>query len=189
MKFLARCLSRSTIAVPPPQIKPLTDALAPLLEDSVEGARNEAAVCLGTLMRMVGERPLNALMDSLADVRKAKVKEAYEKATVKSKAGAGGPPRSAAPAPAKEPPKKKASAPAKTSPPASSEVVSEDVLVSTENKPLKKPPARFLVCDLISKVCRLYVLTSIICRPRNPLPLRTMHPVRALHLPLHLHLP
>lgn len=47
-------------------------------------------------------------MDGLADVRKVKVKEAYEKAVVKSKAGASGPPRPAA-APAKEPPKKKGS--------------------------------------------------------------------------------
>jgi hypothetical protein len=40
-------------------------------------------------MKMVGERPLNALVDGLADVRKAKVKEAYEKATVKCKAATG----------------------------------------------------------------------------------------------------
>ena len=52
-------------------------SLAGLLEDQFEGARNEAAVCLGTLMKIVGERPLNSIMDQLADVRKVKVKEAY----------------------------------------------------------------------------------------------------------------
>lgn len=113
----------------------MSEALATLLEDSFEGARNEAASCLGTLMKMVGERPLNALMDGLADVRKVKVKEAYEKATVKCKAG--GPPKPPPPA-AKEPPKKKAPAAKKAEP------VEEDVVVE-EKKPLKKPPARLLV--------------------------------------------
>ncbi|OSX65208.1 hypothetical protein POSPLADRAFT_1178866 [Postia placenta MAD-698-R-SB12] len=134
LKFLARCLSTSTIVVPPPQLKPLTDALSPILEDSVEGARNEAATCLGTLMKMIGERPLNAVMEGLSDVRKAKVKEAYEKATVKAKAG--GPPKPPAPA-AKEPPKKgplpaKKAVPSKPPP----NVLSRDCLLQG-----KKPPA------------------------------------------------
>lgn len=73
-------------------------------------------------MKMVGERPLNALVDGLADVRKAKVKEAYEKATVKSKATTG-------PATAKGPPAKKA-APAK-----------KDV-AELEHEPPKKPAAK-----------------------------------------------
>ena len=70
-------------------MKPLSEALAGLLEDQFEGARNEAASSLGTVMKIVGERPLNAIMDQLADVRKVKVKEAHEKATVKCKAGSG----------------------------------------------------------------------------------------------------
>ncbi|KAF8136324.1 hypothetical protein EV363DRAFT_1395442 [Boletus edulis] len=128
LKFLARCLATSTSPVLPGQIKSLTDPLAVLLEDSFEGARNEAAVCLGTLMRMIGERPLNALMDGLADVRKAKVKEAYGKATVRCKAGSGGPPKP--PPAAKQPPKKKPS----------------DVLLQDEppKKPAGKLPAKFL---------------------------------------------
>ncbi|KAI0781028.1 ARM repeat-containing protein [Trametes elegans] len=148
LKFIARSLSTSPAAIPVPQIKPLSDALASLLEDSFEGARNEAAVCLGTLMKMVGERPLNALMDGLADVRKAKVKEAYDNAKVKAKAGSGPPPKPAAAAkaaPAKDAPKKKPpppkQAPAAALPPVPA---TEDVLTPTENKPLKKPPARLL---------------------------------------------
>lgn len=143
LKFMTRCLSTSTTPVPPPLIKPVSEALASLLEDSFEGARNEAATALGTLMKMVGERPLNPVMEGLADVRKAKVKEAHEKATVKSKAGSGGPPKvnpkAAAPA-AKAPPKRApASKKVEESPP-------EDVLVSTENKLTRKPPAKFMVC-------------------------------------------
>ncbi|KAG9318450.1 microtubule associated protein [Chiua virens] len=137
LKFLARCLATSTVPVQPGQIKALTDPLAVLLEDSFEGARNEAAACLGTLMKMVGERPLNALMDGLVDVRKAKVKEAYEKATVKCKAGSGGP--SKPPPAAKEPPKKKP--PLKAPAPAA-----EDILLQDEppKKPAGKPPSRLL---------------------------------------------
>ncbi|KAF8268872.1 ARM repeat-containing protein [Lactarius quietus] len=80
-KFLTRCLSTSKQAIPPAQIKPASEAIAALLEDSYAGARDEAANAFGTLMKMVGERPLVAVMDGLADVRKAKVKEAHEKAT------------------------------------------------------------------------------------------------------------
>jgi cytoskeleton-associated protein 5 len=66
----------------------MAESLAILLEDGYEGARNEAATCFGCLMKMVGERPLNATMDTLQDMRKAKVKEAFEKASVKCKVGA-----------------------------------------------------------------------------------------------------
>ncbi|EIW85215.1 microtubule associated protein [Coniophora puteana RWD-64-598 SS2] len=142
LKFLGRSLSTATTPVPPAQIKTLTDPLAVLLEDGFEGARNEAANCLGTLMKMIGERPLNALMDGLADVRKAKIKEAYEKATVKCKAG--GPPK----APAAKPP----AATAKKAPPAkgaasgkgeaSMKASSMADELNTEPEPLKKPIAK-----------------------------------------------
>lgn len=139
LKFLTRCLSTSTQPLPPPQLKPLSEALAHLLEDSFAGARDEAASALGTLMKMVGERPLAALMDGLADVRKAKVKEAFEKATVKAKAG--GPPKPSAPPPAaKEPPKKKAPPPKKVEAPPPSDALEEEPL----SPPKKGPPARFL---------------------------------------------
>ncbi|KAI0006226.1 ARM repeat-containing protein [Russula compacta] len=103
-KFLTRCLSTSKQAIALPQVKPISEALAILLEDSYAGARDEAANAFGTLMKMVGERPLVVVMDGLADVRKAKVKEAYEKATVKTKASAKAAPKP--PPPAKVPPKK-----------------------------------------------------------------------------------
>lgn len=171
MKFLGRCLSTSTTPPSPPQVKPLSEALAGLLEDSFEGARNEAANCLGTLMKIVGERPLNAIMDQLADVRKAKVKEAFEKATVKCKAGAPAP-RTAQSAPAKPksvpaskkeapkvatdselledvaPPKPKAKPPARLlakKAPANDVAEGEEPPVGAP-KPAAKPPARLTVC-------------------------------------------
>ena len=147
LKFLSRCLATSTQPISPAQVKPLCDALAPVLEDSFAGARDEAATSLGTLMRMVGERPLSAVMEGLADMRKAKVKEAFEKATVKAKAGAGGPPKAAPPP--KEPPKK-APAPAKKAPapaaaPPPPPPIEDDVPASPVAPPKSKgPPARLL---------------------------------------------
>lgn len=143
LKFLSRCLAASTTPIQQPQVKPLSESLATLLEDSFEGARNEAAIALGTLMKMVGERPLNAIMEGLADVRKVKVKEAYEKATVKSKVGTGAP-KPSAPPPAKEPPKKKGPATAKK--PAAAPLTTDDGGGDPEEeKPVKKPPPRLTV--------------------------------------------
>jgi cytoskeleton-associated protein 5 len=137
-KFLTRCLSTSKQAITPQQVKPVSEALATLLEDSYAGARDEAANAFGTLMKMVGERPLVAVMDSLADVRKAKVKEAHEKASVKTKAGANAPPKP----PSKGAPKKAVTK--KEGPPSAPEVESppaEDDAPSPDKK-VRGPPAR-----------------------------------------------
>ncbi|KAG7092429.1 hypothetical protein E1B28_008785 [Marasmius oreades] len=153
LKFLRRCLSTAKTPIPSPEIKPLADVLSTLLEDSFEGARNEAASCMGTLMKMVGERPLNAVIEGLADVRKAKIKEAYEKATVKCKAGAGGgPPKAAPPKPAAgAAPMKKALPSNKPpvvarAPPKPADTLGAEELEQTAppKKPLAKPPARLL---------------------------------------------
>jgi cytoskeleton-associated protein 5 len=152
LKFLGRCLATSKNPIPQNQIKPLAENLAILLEDGFEGARNEAATCFGTLMKMVGERPLNATMENIADVRKAKVKEAFEKATVKCKSGSTPASRASAPA-------AKKSAPTKVSIPESGAddiplpkkkepAKKIDTLVSEDEpskKPLGKPPAQLLV--------------------------------------------
>ena len=137
-KFLTRCLSTSKQAIPPAQVKPTSEAIAVLLEDSYAGARDEAANAFGTLMKMVGERPLGAVMDGLADVRKAKVKEAHEKATVKAKAGSGNPPKSASTAskgPAKKVPAVAAKKEELPPPP-------EDDDAAMPEKKARGPPAR-----------------------------------------------
>lgn len=144
-KFLTRCLSTSKQAIPPAQIKPASEAIATLLEDSYAGARDEAANAFGTLMKMVGERPLGAVMDGLADVRKAKVKEAHEKATVKAKAGAGNPPKPPPVAPAKGPTKKVPSGAAKKeeiSPPPESQSLAPENDAAMPEKKARGPPAR-----------------------------------------------
>lgn len=147
LKFLVRCLSTSPTPIQPGQVKLLSEQLATLLEDSFEGARNEAAIAFGTLMRMVGERPLNAIMDGLPDVRKSKVKEAYEKATVKAKAGVPGPPKPSGPPPTKAPPQKKP-APKKVAPKEEPLALVSEEMLDTFNEPpkaAKKPPVRSIV--------------------------------------------
>lgn len=88
-------------------------------------------------MKIIGERPLNAIMDQLAEVRKVKVKEAYEKASVKCKVGAGGPSKSV-PSSAKPTAKKGPSAKLKEDTPSLDDELSPP-------KPKAKPPARLLV--------------------------------------------
>lgn len=96
-------------------------------------------------MKMVGERPLNAIMDSIDDLRKVKVKEAYEKATVKSKVGAGAAPKASAPPPTKDAPKKKGTA--------KKAAAAAPMEYDDEEKPAaKKPPGRLAVRILFSPV-------------------------------------
>ncbi|KAJ7452458.1 microtubule associated protein [Mycena galericulata] len=140
LKFLGRCLSTASSPIQPAQIKPLAETLAVLLEDGFEGARTEAATCLGTLMKMVGERPLNPVMESLPDMRKAKVKEAFERATVKCKSGAPAPPKAVPPPAAAPAPKKKAPAP-KPSAADEEEPPKKPVSKPPIKPPAKKPPA------------------------------------------------
>jgi len=142
-KFLTRCLSTSKQAIPSPQIKPVSEAIAVLLEDSYAGARDEAANAFGTLIKMVGERPLAAVMDGLADVRKAKVKEAHEKATVKAKAGAGNPPKPPS-APAKGTKKASAAAAKKeeTQSPSKTQGLAPENDGAVPEKKARGPPAR-----------------------------------------------
>ena len=97
MRFLVRSLSTTKTPPAKADIKPISEILVTLLEDGYEPARNAAAEALGTLMKIVGERILNAAVDPLDDLRKAKVKEAFEKATVKCRVGAAPPPKPAAP--------------------------------------------------------------------------------------------
>lgn len=100
-------------------------------------------------MKMVGERPLNAVIDPVAEVRKAKIREAFEKATVKCKAGGAPPPKAA-------PPSKPAAAPAKKAPGAKAKPASpvQDELLDDVEPPKKvaKPPAR-LVSIFLSYRC------------------------------------
>lgn len=74
------------------------------LEDSSEPVRAAAAECLGTLMKVAGERAMGGKVDELDELRRQRVKDAFEKAVTKYRNGAsatGTAPKavSAAPAP------------------------------------------------------------------------------------------
>lgn len=150
LKFLSRCFATASTSIQPAQVKPLAEVLASLLEDGFEGARNEAATCFGFLMKMVGERPLNATMDNIADIRKAKIKDAFVKATVKCKVASAAPvPRTSAAPPAKK--ATSAPKPIKQENPISQEDVAPPVAPKAASKPA--------VCHC----CKLYLLT----KPQN----------------------
>ena len=146
LKFLHRCLLSTPSPPAPPQVKPLSEALATLLGDSASGVRDEAALSLGALMKIVGERALNPIIDPLEATRKTKVKEAFDQAVVKCKAGSAAPkPPPAAPKEA-PPAKKKVPAGVKKETRPTSPVLEDDV---SSSKPKAKPPARLMVCVLM----------------------------------------
>ncbi|QRV72838.1 CLASP amino-terminal protein [Ceratobasidium sp. AG-Ba] len=120
LKFLNRSLAGTRIPPAKADVAPLSTQLAALLEDSDEKVRTSAAEGLGLTMKIVGERALNPVMESMDDIRKAKVKEQFEKAQVKCKASAAPPPK---PPPAAAPPKKKKPA----GPPPKPDMVFDDV--------------------------------------------------------------
>lgn len=155
MKFLHRSLQKATTPPAPPQIKPLSESLAVLLGDSAAGVRDDAALALGTLMKIVGERPLNPVLEPLEASRKAKVKEAFDQATVRCKAGVSAPkppPLNKETAPAvKKKPQPLSPKPVEASdavePTAGPSVATSPLLIEEDQpaKPRGKPPARLLV--------------------------------------------
>ncbi|KAG8714739.1 Microtubule-associated protein, microtubule dynamics during spindle orientation [Ceratobasidium sp. 423] len=149
LKFLSRSLSTTRIPPAKDDVKPLSTQLAALLEDSDEKVRTSAAEGLGLTMKIVGERALNPVMESMDDIRKAKVKEAFEKAQVKCKASAAPPPKPS-PAAAAPPKKKKVGPPPKPDmvfddiPPKDSPAAKKPEFADEMAPPKAKVPARFL---------------------------------------------
>src|ERR1700761_7155916 len=146
LKFMHRCLTTTTTPPSPNQVKPLSEMLGALLEDSSEAARSEAAQCLGTLMKIIGERPLNAIMDSLDDVRKIKVRDAYQNASVsvRSKSLASNPQAKALEPPAQVMPKK-AQPVGSTNKLSPSTAPLEEQAEARKPLPGRGPPARLIV--------------------------------------------
>lgn len=91
-RFLVRSL-RSTRIAPSlkTDLKPLADALLLGMEDSFGPVRDSAAEGLGTLQKVVGDRPMAAILDGLDEIKKKKVQEFAEKAEVKCKGAAAAP--------------------------------------------------------------------------------------------------
>lgn len=97
LRFLQRSLCSTTDLPNKDQIKPMAEALVALLGDSAEPVRSGAADCLGTMMKLLGERTFNPYVENVAELQMTKVKDAFAKAEIRYKAGG-------AKAPAKPPP-------------------------------------------------------------------------------------
>ncbi|RMZ91643.1 hypothetical protein DV736_g1138, partial [Chaetothyriales sp. CBS 134916] len=84
-KFVVRCL-RTTRDVPTKaEQKQIADAATKLLTESTEQMRAVGAEILGTLMKIIGERAMNAYLDGLDDIRKNKIKDYFDTTQVKAK--------------------------------------------------------------------------------------------------------
>lgn len=99
MKFLVRCL-RTTRDVPAKQeIATIVESGKKLLSEGSEALRSGGAEILGTVMKIIGERPMNPHLEGLDDIRKTKIKEFFETAEVKAKEKPKPPPAPVARAP------------------------------------------------------------------------------------------
>ncbi|MCJ1442254.1 MAG: Microtubule-associated protein, microtubule dynamics during spindle orientation [Stictis urceolatum] len=85
LKFLIRCLKNTRTAPSMPETKSIADAGTKMMTDSVATTRDGGAEVMGTLMKIMGDKPMAPFLDSLDDIRKAKVKEFCDAAVVKAK--------------------------------------------------------------------------------------------------------
>lgn len=152
IQFLARCLRETRIMPAKGDIKPIADALVAAMSDGAGDVRDAGAQGLGTLMKLIGERPMNQYLGSLDDIKKAKVQEQYNVATVKVKQNGAsvqraGPPPSVPPS-APLPRIQASTSKSKPSfaPPPVPEKENKPPSASDESKasPARGPPARLL---------------------------------------------
>ncbi|KAI1262416.1 ARM repeat-containing protein [Xylariaceae sp. FL1019] len=85
MKFLVRCLCATRDVPSKQEVTSIVEAAKKLLSESSEGLRSGGAEVLGTVMKILGERAMNPHLEGLDDIRRAKVREYFEKAEVKAK--------------------------------------------------------------------------------------------------------
>ncbi|KAI9683870.1 MAG: Microtubule-associated protein, microtubule dynamics during spindle orientation [Trizodia sp. TS-e1964] len=85
LRFLIRCLQNTRVAPDKTEVKSIADAATKLLTESSEVTRSGGAEVLGTLMKIMGERPMSVYLEGLDDIRKAKIKEYFDTAKVKAK--------------------------------------------------------------------------------------------------------
>ncbi|CAO1604623.1 hypothetical protein XANCAGTX0491_008167 [Xanthoria calcicola] len=85
LRFLIRCLKTTREAPSKPEVKLIAEAVTKLLTESVEATRAAGAEVLGTLMKIMGERPMGPYLEGLDDSRKTKIKEYCDVAEVKAK--------------------------------------------------------------------------------------------------------
>lgn len=84
-RFLVRNLKSAKEAPSIPETKSMAEASLKLLTDSQDNQRNAGAEVLGVLLKIMGDRVMNAHLEGLDDIRRAKIKEYMEGAEVRSK--------------------------------------------------------------------------------------------------------
>lgn len=137
------------------EIKTFAEMFKKLLDDADANAREAGAEGLGTLMKLIGEKPMLAFTDGLDDIKMGKIKEAFEKATVKAKVKKAAPPppvkkapvKKAAPKPAAPKAAPKAAVPKATP----MEVDDPDDSFAALSPPKRKPPARLAGASSMKK--------------------------------------
>ncbi len=152
IRFLVRCLRTTRVAPAKADIKPIAEALVNAMADGSPDVRDAGAAGLGTLMKLIGERPMNIFLDGLDDIKKGKVQDEFKTAEVRVKmGGAGGGAAAAAGAGARRPPAAAAPAPAASNRAAPAAVVrakppsaAPSMADGKENqapRPVARPPA------------------------------------------------
>lgn len=86
LRFLVRCLRTTPFTPTKGEIHVIGESCTKLLADTYEPVRAAAQEALGTLMKIVGERQMVQFLDGVDDIRKAKIKEFFEKAEIKARA-------------------------------------------------------------------------------------------------------
>jgi hypothetical protein len=140
-RFLIRCLKTTRDAPAPPEVKSIAEVATKLLTESQEVQRSAGAEVLGVLWKIMGDRNMNAHLDGLDDIRKAKIKEFHDAAEVKAKwkPKAAPPPKAAAPPPAAKKVVGKRPAPKKAAPPAAAPPPAEEPTAPLAPKPTSRP--------------------------------------------------
>ncbi|GAA5815313.1 hypothetical protein MFLAVUS_008819 [Mucor flavus] len=145
-KLLSRRLKEVREIPGKAEIKTFAEMFKKLLDDADANAREAGAEGLGTLMKLIGEKPMLAFTDGLDDIKMGKIKEAFEKAVVKAKPAkkaAPPPPVKKAPVAAKKVATKPKPAAAKPTPMAIDDDESDSFGgAATLSPPKRKPPAR-----------------------------------------------
>ncbi|KAI7908148.1 armadillo-type protein [Cokeromyces recurvatus] len=146
-KLLSRRLKEVKEMPGKTEIKSFAEMFKKLLDDADANAREAGADGLGTLMKLIGEKPMLPFTDGLSDIQMGKIKEAYEKATVKVKIAK-------KPQPSIAPPVKKA--PTMTKKPTPEPMTTDDTptIANDANSvipPKRKPPSRLTGASSIKK--------------------------------------
>jgi protein STU2 len=97
LRFLIRCLRTTPSPPNKAETQIVGEAAIKLLGDTAEPVRAAAQEALGTLMKIVGERAMIQFLDPVDDIRKAKIREFFEKAEVKAKQRTAPPPKANGP--------------------------------------------------------------------------------------------